>query len=136
MTDLSMYHLPEEVFTGNTANIRPLDTEFLRQEQLGHGPNSIVYRVKERKTGKIFALKVIEDIGLRLKLPKEIFREITLLRNVNYDHVVKLHDVFLDSNPSSLLLVFEMCPYSLDKYIERYPLDYIKHDNEIGRAHV
>lgn len=129
MTDLSVYHMPEEVFTGNTENIRPLDTEFLRQEQLGNGPNSIVYKVKEKKTGKVFALKVIEDIGLRSKLPKELFREITLLRNLNHDNIVKLHDVFLDSNPSSLLLVFEMCPYSLDKFIERYPLDYIKHDH-------
>lgn len=128
-TDLSSYRLPNEVFTGNTANIRPLETDFVRSDRIGQGADSVVYKAQELKTGKMYALKVIKNIGLKAKLPKEIFREITILRNLQHENIIKMHDVFLDSNPSNMLLVFDLCPYSLHKFIADYPLANIRHDH-------
>lgn len=128
MTDLTTYYMPDGVFTGSTENIRPLDTDYLRQEQLGTGPGSIVYRVKEKRTGNVYAIKVLQNVRFKSRLPKGLFRELTLLRCMNHENIIKLLDVYLDADPSTLLLIFELCPCTLSRFIDRYPKDSIAHD--------
>lgn len=128
MTDLSAYTMPAELFVGNLRKFAP--AEFIRQAHIGDGPNSVVYKAKDRKEEeKIVALKVIEDKRLLSDIPKEIFREITILKNLDHDNVIKLIEVALGSNPESLCLVFEYCPITLDKYIQTFPNIQMRYDS-------
>lgn len=125
--DLSKYRLPNEIFTGYAGKFRPVESEFLRQEKLGEGPNSIVYKAKDKRDGKLIAIKIIDNHKLKVSVPKEIFRETTILRNLNHENIIKLIDVHTDSNPHHLLLVFELCSYDIGHYIKTYPGP-VKHD--------
>lgn len=128
MTDLTTYHMEDQVFIGSRENIRPLETEYLIQDSLGGGANSVVYKAKEKKSGAVHAIKVMTNAQIRNRLPKPLFREISLLRCMNHENIIKLLEINLDSDPSRLLLVFELCPLTLVKYIERYPRQSISHD--------
>jgi cyclin-dependent kinase 10 len=127
-TDMQKYRIPNEVITAGDDNIRDLTTEYLRQENLGKGANSFVFKAKEKRTDKIVALKRIEHAQLKSKLPHDIFREVTILKNLNHEHVIKLLNVFIDSDPNALLLTFELCSYDLYKYIKAHQNATIKHD--------
>lgn len=124
MTDLCQYNLPAEIFFGTLRT----STDFVREEQLGEGPKSIVYKVKDKANGKVFALKVIEGIPLASDLPKDTFREINILKSLDHENVIKLHEIVIGASSDSIGLVFECCRHPLDKYIEKYPGDYIRHD--------
>jgi serine/threonine protein kinase len=126
--DMSKYRMPNEVFTGRVDNIRELTSEFLRQKKLGEGPNSVVYQAKEKKTDRVVALKLIKHSELKSRLPREIFREITILKNLNHEHVIKLLDVFIDSDPHYLLLTFELCSYDLSHFIQAHYNNIVQHN--------
>lgn len=122
---MSPYTLPSELFLGNLKS----STDFIREEKLADGPNSIVYKVKDKKNQKPYALKVILKVRLESDLTKEVFREISVLRNLDNDNVVKLHGFVLENAFDNICLVFEYCRESLDNYISQCTeLDINRHD--------
>ncbi|KAH9588785.1 Protein kinase domain [Trypanosoma melophagium] len=78
---------------------------YLRQEKVGEGSYGVVYKCLDKQTGRIVAMK---RISLKLKdegVPATAVREVSLLREINHPHVVRLLDVSLQE--SKLLLIFE-----------------------------
>ena len=83
---------------------------------LGEGTYGVVYKARDRNTDEIVALKRIrlevEDEGI----PSTALREISLLRELSHDNVVKLMDCVQEDG--KLYLVFEFLDKDLKKYME------------------
>lgn len=86
------------------------------QDVVGQGTYGIVSRAIDTKTGHVVALKMIklevEDEGI----PSTAVREISLLKSLNHENIVKLYDVVLCDK--QLTLVFELLDKDLKKYVE------------------
>jgi len=88
--------------------------EFL--EKIGEGTYGVVYKAKSRIDGKIYALKKIrldaEDEGV----PSTSIREISLLKELNHQNIVRLEELTHFKN--KLFLVFEFLDFDLKKYLD------------------
>lgn len=81
---------------------------------LGKGISSVVRRVVEKKTGKEFAVKIIDISGEKAEsaqveqTKKETIREVNILRTcAGHTNIIELHDFF--ETPTFIFLVFELC---------------------------
>lgn len=90
-------------------------------QKIGEGTYGVVYKAKDRVTGRFMALKKIrldaEDEGV----PSTSIREISLLKELDHPNVVKLEDVLHCKN--RLFLVFEFLDYDLKRYLDSVKKD-------------
>ncbi|KAG0238278.1 Cyclin-dependent kinase catalytic subunit, partial [Mortierella sp. GBA43] len=90
-----------------------------KEEKIGEGTYGVVYKAIEKATGRVVAMKKIrlenEDEGV----PCTAIREISLLKELRHDHVVRLLDIIHDEN--RLYLVFEFLELDLKKYMDTLP---------------
>jgi len=91
-------------------------------EKVGEGTYGVVYKAKDVTTGEVVALKKIrleaEDEGV----PSTAIREISLLKELKDDNVVRLLDIV--HADAKLYLVFEFLDVDLKRYME--------HANKVG----
>jgi serine/threonine protein kinase len=85
-------------------------------EKIGEGTYGVVYKAKDRQTGRYMALKKIRLEGEDEGIPPTSIREISLLKELDHPNIVKLEDVVHSKN--RLFLVFEFIDYDLKKYID------------------
>lgn len=68
----------------------------MKLEKIGEGTYGVVYRGKNKKTGKMVAMKKIrlesEDEGV----PSTAIREISLLKELEHPNIVSLQDVIME----------------------------------------
>ncbi|XP_029362245.1 calcium/calmodulin-dependent protein kinase IGb [Echeneis naucrates] len=76
------------VWKKDTDNIQEV---FHFMEELGSGAFSEVYMVKEKKTGKMFAMKCVKK---KQKRDLNLENEITVLRRIQHDNVVGMEDFY------------------------------------------
>ncbi|GAA5943328.1 cyclin-dependent serine/threonine-protein kinase CDC28 [Sporobolomyces koalae] len=91
--------------------------KYERLEKVGEGTYGVVYRSRNRETGEIVALKKIrleaEDEGV----PSTAIREISLLKEMKDDNVVRLLDI--THSETKLYLVFEFLDMDLKRYMDK-----------------
>lgn len=96
-------------------------SDFHKQEKVGEGTYGVVYKAFDtRHNNRVVALKKIrlelEDEGV----PLTAIREISLLKEMRDENIVRLYDIIhLDSH--KLYLVFEFLDLDLKKYMELIP---------------
>lgn len=121
-----MAEVPAEDATQENVNHdRELFKKFEVQKLLGKGSYGIVYRVKRKSDGVVYALK---EADVRKMSPVErmdAVNEIRLLASVKHQNVVRYHEAFLDGN--LLCIVMEYAP---NGDLSRF----IKKGNELKRA--
>ncbi|CAG8825846.1 21888_t:CDS:2, partial [Racocetra persica] len=83
----------------------------------------VVYRAKDKKTGRIVALKQVRldspSIGDKEGIPPTSLREISLLKEcTKHENIVKLLDIVNQEN--KLFLVFEFLTMDLKRYIHSF----------------
>jgi cyclin-dependent kinase len=85
-------------------------------EKIGEGTYGVVYKARDLMTNEIIALKKIrleaEDEGI----PSTAIREISLLKELQHQNIVRLHDVV--HTERKLTLVFEYLDQDLKKYLD------------------
>jgi len=85
-------------------------------EKVGEGTYGVVYKAKDLNSGQVVALKKIrleaEDEGV----PSTAIREISLLKELKDDNIVRLLDIV--HADQKLYLVFEFLDVDLKRYIE------------------
>ncbi|KAM7411247.1 hypothetical protein PAMA_021304 [Pampus argenteus] len=81
-------HEADYVWKKDTENIQEV---FDFMEELGSGAFSEVYMVKEKKTGKMFAMKCVKK---KQKRDLNLENEITVLRRIKHDNVVGMEDFY------------------------------------------
>ncbi|KAL1488414.1 hypothetical protein ABEB36_014888 [Hypothenemus hampei] len=101
---------------------------FLKLGKAGEGTYGVVYKAKNKLTGKNVALKKIKlqkfyNKGCSEGVPSTAMREITLLKGVRHSSIVELLDVMYTTD--KLYLVFEYLDLDLKKYMDltKYPLE-------------
>eukprot|EP01126_Amoeba_proteus_P044800 TRINITY_DN499_c0_g1_i12.p1 TRINITY_DN499_c0_g1~~TRINITY_DN499_c0_g1_i12.p1 ORF type:complete len:305 (+),score=45.48 TRINITY_DN499_c0_g1_i12:195-1109(+) len=92
--------------------------KFKRTGRLGEGTYGIVYKATNTETGQTVALKRIrlesEDEGV----PCTAIREISLLKELEHENIVKLYEIVHETE--QLTLVFEYCDLDLKKYLDNH----------------
>jgi mitogen-activated protein kinase 15 len=86
-------------------------------KKLGSGAYGHVWKVTDRKTGQIMALKKIFDAFQHSTDAQRTFREIVFLHELNHPNIVKLYNVFRAENDKDLYLVFEFMEADLHNAI-------------------
>ena len=96
---------------------------YKRLEKVGEGTYGVVYKALDLRHGqRVVALKKIrlesEDEGV----PSTAIREISLLKELKDDNIVRLYDI-VHSDAHKLYLVFEFLELDLKRYMESVPKD-------------
>jgi len=91
-------------------------SKYTKLEKLGEGTYGVVYKAKDMYTGDIIALKKIRLEQEEEGVPSTAIREISLLKELTHDNIVKLIDVVHAQN--KLYLVFEFLDKDLKKYMD------------------
>jgi len=92
---------------------------FQKLEKIGEGTYGIVYKAKDKQTGKVIALKKIRLDSDTEGVPSTAIREIALLRELTHPNIVQLLDVI--QSQKHLFLVFEYLNQDLKKYMDTAP---------------
>ena len=89
--------------------------QYIKEEKLGEGTYGVVYKCKDKETGKYVALKKVrfenEDEGI----PSTSIREISILKQMNHPNIVNLIDLI--HGEKRLYLVFEYLDHDLKKFL-------------------
>ncbi|KAJ1654398.1 Cyclin-dependent kinase catalytic subunit [Dispira simplex] len=93
-----------------------MSDNYIKVEKVGEGTYGVVYKARERTTGRIVAMKKIrlesEDEGV----PSTAIREISLLKELDHENIVRLLDIV--HSEAKLYLVFEFLDLDLKRYME------------------
>uniref|UniRef100_A0A2K6TUJ3 Cell division protein kinase 5 n=1 Tax=Saimiri boliviensis boliviensis TaxID=39432 RepID=A0A2K6TUJ3_SAIBB len=91
--------------------------KYKKLEKIGEGTCWTLFKVKNRKTQEILALKWVRLDDDAEDVPSSALWEFCLLKELKHKNVIRLHDI-LHSN-EKLTLVFEFCDQDLKKYFDR-----------------
>ncbi|KEQ85834.1 Pkinase-domain-containing protein [Aureobasidium pullulans EXF-150] len=104
---------------GGGQRIPPMDkrhpSSFQQLEKLGEGTYATVFKGRNRQTGEFVALKEIH-LDSEEGTPSTAIREISLMKELKHENIVRLHDVIHTEN--KLMLVFEFMDKDLKKYMD------------------
>uniref|UniRef100_A0A1B0BBB1 cyclin-dependent kinase n=1 Tax=Glossina palpalis gambiensis TaxID=67801 RepID=A0A1B0BBB1_9MUSC len=90
---------------------------FQRIERIGEGTYGIVFKARDKKTGKDVALKKIRLASETEGVPSTAIREISLLKDLDHNNIVQLFDVVVTD--TSLYMVFEYLNMDLKKLMDK-----------------
>jgi cyclin-dependent kinase len=93
-----------------------MDTRFERIARIGEGAYGVVYKARDRQHDTIVALKRVRLNSQDEGIPCTTIREISLLKELQHDNIVRLLDVVHSSE--KLTIVFEYLDCDLHKYME------------------
>nr|CAI5826257.1 unnamed protein product [Callosobruchus analis]CAI5858110.1 unnamed protein product [Callosobruchus analis] len=96
---------------------------FIKLAKAGEGTYGVVYKAKNKLTGKNVALKRIKLENEAEGVPPTAIREISLLKGLRHSSIVELLDVM--QTTEKLYLVFEYLDLDLKRYLDntRSPLE-------------
>lgn len=95
---------------GTGTNAIPLeDRYFLQKVKLGQGSFGTVWRAVDRQNGHTVAMKQLDKASLPRRgiSPKDIEREVSMMRACPHENITRLFDVFEDA--TSIYLALEYC---------------------------
>ncbi|OZJ03112.1 Cyclin-dependent kinase 5 [Bifiguratus adelaidae] len=87
-------------------------------EKLGEGTYGIVYKAQNRDTNEVVALKRIRLDNEEEGVPCTAIREISLLKELKHNNILRLYDVL--HTEKKLTLVFEYLDSDLKKFLDMY----------------
>ena len=91
---------------------------YSKLEKIGEGTYGVVYKARDRVSQEVIALKKIrldaEDEGV----PSTAIREISLLKELQHQNIVRLKDVV--HSEKKLHLVFEFLEHDLKKHMDQH----------------
>jgi cyclin-dependent kinase 2 len=97
--------------------LRTMD-RYSKLEKIGEGTYGVVYKARDRVSQEVIALKKIrldaEDEGV----PSTAIREISLLKELQHQNIVRLKDVV--HSEKKLHLVFEFLEHDLKKHMDQH----------------
>lgn len=76
-------------------------------QKLGKGAYGVVWKVMDKKTRNILALKKIFDAFQNATDAQRTFREIMFLQELDHENIIKLYNVIRADNDKDIYLVFE-----------------------------
>ncbi len=101
-------------------------SSFQKLEKIGEGTYGVVYKARERKTGRLVALKKIRPESENEAIPATTIREIIILKNLKHSTIIDLMEVI--HNDDKMYLVFEFIETDLKKLIDDYSKQRMRFD--------
>ncbi|KAI3735547.1 hypothetical protein L6452_15050 [Arctium lappa] len=98
-----------------TTNASAVDLE--RIQVLGHGNGGTVYKVVQKKTSNVYALKVVHADSDPM-MRRQIFREMEILRRTDSPYVVHCHEIFEKPDGDIAILMEYMDAGTLDSLLK------------------
>ncbi|KAJ2218827.1 Cyclin-dependent kinase catalytic subunit, partial [Coemansia sp. RSA 485] len=89
---------------------------YLKLDKVGEGTYGVVYKARDMQTGETVAMKKIRLEGDDEGVPSTAIREISLLKELQHENIVRLLDIVY--NDAKLYLVFEFLDLDLKKYMD------------------
>ncbi|KAH7958156.1 hypothetical protein HPB51_027860 [Rhipicephalus microplus] len=89
-------------------------------EKIGEGTYGVVYKAKCKGTNKIVAIKKIRVDCAEEGVPMTTIREVSLLKELKHENIVRLIEVVI-SPSNSIYLVFEHMTMDLKKFLDAQP---------------
>ncbi len=93
-----------------------LSSIYQKVDKIGEGTYGVVYKARERATGRTVALKKIRLESEEEGVPSTAIREISVLKELHHENIVSLLDVI--HNDNKLYLVFEFLDLDLKRYMD------------------
>ncbi|KAL6772389.1 hypothetical protein ACKKBG_A30030 [Auxenochlorella protothecoides x Auxenochlorella symbiontica] len=93
--------------------------DYEKLKRIGEGTFGIVYKARDRRTGKIVALKRLRLDRERDGMPVTSVRELRSLQETSHPNIVALLGVVTGASLDSVFLVFEYCPHDLAHIVDR-----------------
>ena len=99
-----------------------LDNYSVDRKRIGKGSFSTIYKGKQNTTGKLYAIKEIPVENIN-KIKENIKRKFNLMKNLNHENIIKLHNVIIDSRYNNIYLVLDYYPKGdLANFLNKRPL--------------
>ncbi|MCD7449597.1 Cyclin-dependent kinase 12 [Datura stramonium] len=109
-------NIPKEVLVGLVPKTAD---SYEKLAKIGQGTYSNVYKARDRKSGKIVALKKVRFDTSEPESVKFMAREIIILKRVDHPNIIKLEGLATSRMQYSLYLVFDFMESDLTKLINR-----------------
>lgn len=117
-----LINLTTETIVKHT-NKSPFD-DYIKLNFLGEGAFSSVYRVQNKITGEIRAIKIIpKPSNYYISNETNILNEIKILKRIDHPNIIKIFEVYVDKN--NFYMITELCPYGelFNEIINNGPFD-------------
>ena len=93
------------------------------RRRIGKGSFSTIYKCKHNITNKTFALKEIIIDKNKNKNKLSIKREFEIMRKLNHENIVKIHDVIIDTQLNNIYFIMDYYEYGdLSNFLKKQPL--------------
>ncbi|KAK7585844.1 hypothetical protein V9T40_000023 [Parthenolecanium corni] len=90
--------------------------DYEKLEKIGEGTYGVVFKGRNKKTGKLVAIKKIRMEVQDEGIPSTAIREVSLLKELVHPNIVGLQEVLMLE--SKLYLIFEFVPMDLKRYMD------------------
>ncbi|KAL8144405.1 hypothetical protein V2J09_017437 [Rumex salicifolius] len=92
----------------------PLSSDsYEKLEKIGQGTYSSVFKAREKATGKLVALKKVRFDNFQPESVRFMAREITILRKLDHENIMKLNGIITSRLSCSIYLVFDYMEHDL-----------------------
>ncbi|KAL7324606.1 hypothetical protein PS15p_209775 [Mucor circinelloides] len=98
--------------------------DFEKLNRVGEGTYGVVYRVVDKKTKQIVALKKIRMERETDGMPVSSLREISILKRMRHQNIVNVTDVAVGPRLESIFLVMEYCEQDLGSLLDMVSTPY------------
>ncbi|EEQ41693.1 hypothetical protein CLUG_05821 [Clavispora lusitaniae ATCC 42720] len=86
--------IPQHKKSGSFPNLE----RYVVEEKMGEGAFSVVYKARERASGKSVAIKVLRKYQMDTAQQHAVLKEVTIMRQLNHPNVVRFIE-FIESEP-------------------------------------
>lgn len=109
-----------DVFDSSTFNIKEYIVD---KKRIGKGSFSTIYKCRHNLNNKQYALKEITIDKNKNKIKMNIKREFEIMRKLNHENIVKIHDVIIDTRLNNIYFIMDYYEYGdLSQFINKQPL--------------
>jgi serine/threonine protein kinase len=109
-----------DIFDGSTFNIKEYIVD---KKRIGKGSFSTIYKCRHNLTNKQYALKEITIDKNKNKNKMNIKREFEIMRKLNHENIVKIHDVIIDTRLNNIYFIMDYYEYGdLSQFLNKKPL--------------